>query len=131
MENLLLASTAIDLLAVAVLAWLVWRSGHEHDAALGTQQAALDSLRVDLTQLVQSAEQRTQVLDETIATRTQELRALLRDLDRAESARRPASMGDARREGPDVAEAARRLGADPAEARLLRDLQVSFAARRA
>jgi hypothetical protein len=133
-ESVMLASTVFDLLAVAGLGWLVRRSGQERDAALGEQRAALESLRTDLGQLVRDAEARARSLDETLAAREQRLRALLRDTDPAETMRRPVPAMDFRRSpGPDdeAAAAARRPGADPAEARLLRDLQVSFAPRRA
>jgi hypothetical protein len=135
METLMLTSTVIDLLAVAVLAWLVFRSGREHDAALGVQRAALEGLRADLAELVLEAEQRTQGLARALDAREERLRALLDDLARAEA--RPSAVEPqpaapaAEREADDLREAARRLGVDPAEARLLRDLQLHVEPRRA
>jgi hypothetical protein len=117
METLMLASTAIDLVAIAVLAWLVWRSGRERDAALGMQRAALEALRTDLAELVQDAERRTQALGETLDDREVRLRALLADLERAERAR-------ARTPAAAPPESAERVPLDPAEARLVRDLQL-------
>jgi hypothetical protein len=135
MENLMLASTVFDLLAVAMLGWLVWRSGRVRDAALGEQRAALESLRADLSQLVLEAERRAKALDDALASREQRLRALLRDLGAVEGGRRSAPAAEERHpaagEDSDLGAAARRLGVDPAEARLLRDLQVSLAPRRA
>ncbi len=115
MHTLLFISTVIDLAAVAALGFIVWRSGREWEVALGMQRAALDSLRADLSQLVDEAERRAQALDETLGVREQRLRSLLGDLERAEPARRRAA-DDPR---------------DPAEARLLRDMAVDFGARRA
>jgi hypothetical protein len=109
MENLLLASTAVDVVAVAALAWLLWRGGHEREVALGEQRATLEALRTDLAQLVADAEGRTRELEEMLARREQRLRALVADVARAEA---------------EVEE--RRPAPDPAEARLLRDLEMSF-----
>ena len=115
MQTLLLVSTLIYLVAVAALSWLVWRSGHEGEVALGMQRAALDSLREDLALLVADAERRARVLDETLGGREQRLRALLGDLERVDLPSR--RTADERR--------------DPAEARLVRDLQLNFGGRRA
>ncbi|HZP41923.1 MAG TPA: hypothetical protein VFD84_10490 [Candidatus Binatia bacterium] len=138
MEHLMLASTAADLLAVAALGWLVIRASRARTESLDDQRATLEALRGDLSQLVADAEERAQALDEALAAREKRLRALLHDLGRLEPGRDGARAGRARDErapepaGARAAErgaerAAPRL--DPAEARLLRDLEVRFAAR--
>ena len=134
MGSVMMASTVIDLLAVAGLGWLVWRSGRERALQTAEQRAALSSLQGDLAQLVRDAEQRARTLDETLAAREEHLRDLLRQLEAVEAARRPQAAPAARPtdiDEPASRDAALRLGIDPAEARLLRDLQVSFAGRRA
>jgi len=145
MQSLMLTSTVIDVLAVAALAWLVLRSGRQQDAALGVQRAALESLRADLAELVEDAERRTQSLASTLDAREERLRALLADLDRADgrrsggtkretaaAAKRPPRAPAVPAAGAeDVRDLANRLGVDPAEARLLRDLQVRVEPRRA
>jgi hypothetical protein len=106
MEPLIVATTVTDLAALAGLAWVVWRAGRDRDAALGEQRAALETLRADLAALVADAERRARALEESLAAREGRLRALLVELARAEGAPRAA--------------------ADPAEARLLRDIEMSF-----
>jgi hypothetical protein len=141
MDNLILASTAFDLVAVAVLAWLVLRSGREREAGFGVQRAALESLRADLSQLVLAArEHRLQELLEQIArveAPRRELRrgSLVEDEEDPRDRRRAADEDDARRRSAadddrDLRER-RRPAVDPAEARLLRDLQLTIGARRA
>jgi len=137
MENLILASTAIDISAVAILAWLVLRSGRERDASLGVQRAALETLRAHLAELVADAERRAQALEETLGAREKRLRALLAELGRAEGGARTGAKAERPLERPlerpaaaaarprsAFADLARSLGTDPAEARLLRDLEV-------
>ncbi len=124
METLMLVATGIDVTAVAVLGWFVWRSGRDRDLVLEVQRAALEALRADLAQLIGDAEQRGRALEEALGTREQRLRALLADIARSEARPRPVEEPRER-----LAGAADRLGVDPAEARLVRDLQVSFARR--
>jgi hypothetical protein len=99
--------------AVAGIAWLLRRSGRERDAALDAQRAALERLRGDLAELVSDAEARARALEETLGARERRLRALVAESGRLEAARDAA---------PRV-EAPPRLRIDPAEARLLRDLE--------
>jgi len=104
MNLLLLVSTVLDLAAVAALGWFLRRTDRERDAALEEGRAALERLRGDLAELVRDAEERARALEERVAER---------------AARAPRPPGE--REI-----LARRLGVDPAEARLLRDLEVSL-----
>jgi len=124
MDTLMLAATGIDVAAVAVLGWLAWRSGRDRDVALDVQRAALETLRADLAQLIADEEQRGRALEEALGAREQRLRALLADLGRAE----PRSRADSEPRGR-LASVADRLGVDPAEARLVHDLQMSFGRR--
>jgi cell division septum initiation protein DivIVA len=114
---LLFTATAIDLAAVASVAWLVGRAGREDEARLEAHTATLDRLRADIAALVDDAEQRGHALEQALGARESRLRALLADVTRAESAPRPR------------APKARRT--DPAEARLLRDLDVRLRAEEA
>jgi hypothetical protein len=110
MQVLLVVTTVLDLAAVGALCWFLRRTDRERDAALEEGRAALERLRGDLAQLVSDAETRARVLEESLGARI-------------EGATRSAS-------GQDLP--VRRPGADPAEARLLRDLDMSFGeARRA
>ncbi|TMA41215.1 MAG: hypothetical protein E6J83_12895 [Deltaproteobacteria bacterium] len=139
MHTLLLGSTLVDVVAIAVLAWLVRRAGRVRDAARAAQREALETLRRDLATLVADAEERTRALEESLGRRERSLGALLAKLERAE--RRP--DGDTPRPAAapsgGLPELARRLGlrgkrgggapaeaADPAEARLLRDLEIGL-----
>jgi hypothetical protein len=122
MDHLLLVSTVIDVGAVAGLAWLMLRSRRDRDASLGLHQATLDGLRADLSQLVLEAERRAQGLEQMLAGRERALRELIDELARVE--RRHESRHAPR-------ERDERRGADPAEARLLRDLQLGFGSREA
>src|SRR5437667_11100069 len=138
MHTLLLGSTLVDVVAIAVLAWLVRRAGRVRDAARAAQREALENLRRDLATLVADAEERARALEESLGRRERSLGALLAKLERAE--RRP--EGDTPRPAAPsggLPELARRLGlrgkrgggapaeaADPAEARLLRDLEIGL-----
>jgi hypothetical protein len=102
MNVLLLVSTVLDLAAIAALCWFLQRTDRERDVALEEGRAALERLRGDLAELVRDAEERARALEETVGAR---------------SAPRPTSEREM---------LARRLGVDPAEARLLRDLEVSL-----
>jgi hypothetical protein len=125
MQKVVLASTVVDLLAVAVLAWMVARSARERDASLVDQRRALGELKADLAQLLEDAERRAQAIAETLAARERSLRAAAED----EAPIRPASSQKRQQATPPLVRALTpedlRAGADPAEARLLRDLEVS------
>jgi len=119
LPTLMVAATAVDLLAVLALCFLVRRGRRDREALVEAQRATLDRLRSDLTELVRDAEERTRALDDALASREKRLKALLRDLSARESAPppRPAKpSGDVRD----------RLAIDPAEARLLRDLELNL-----
>ena len=139
MHTILLGSTLVDVVAIAVLAWLVRRAGRVRDAARAAQREALENLRRDLATLVADAEERARALEESLGRRERSLGALLAKLERAE--RRP--EGDTPRPAAapsgGLPELARRLGlrgkrgggapaeaVDPAEARLLRDLEIGL-----
>ena len=152
-ETFMVASTFIDLAAVGGLAWLVVRGGRERDAALAEQRAALEALRTDLGELLADAERRGQALEESLAGRERSLRDLLAKVSRAEEKQaRPTPKRAAEKAAPspagppaaaarplrpaglealrgDLAQVARKLNVDPAEARLLRDLEVSLGAK--
>ncbi len=119
MDHLVMLSTIVDLAAVGLLAWLVQRSNRERDTTLGLHRATLESLRADLSQLVLEAERRAQNLEDALGTREQRLRALLDEIARVDPRPTPEPRRSHRAEEPD----------DPAEARLLRDLQLRFEAR--
>jgi len=94
---LLVASTVLDLVALAA-AWRLFGAAGRRDAA------ALESLRGELAALIADAERRGRALEEALTDHETRLRALLKDAGRMEEARRPRPR-------------------DPAEARLLRDLE--------
>ena len=125
MQKVVLASTVVDLVAVAVLAWIVARSARERDASLVDQRRALGELKADLAQLLEDAETRAQVIAETLSAREKSLRAAADGEPRGRSAssqnRQPATPPLVRALTPEDL----RVAADPAEARLLRDLEVS------
>jgi hypothetical protein len=144
MPTLLIASTVIDVLAVAALAWLVLRAGRGREAALEAKRDALDTLRADLAELIADAERRAQALEETLGAREKTLRALVGKLERPDTPARPAAStrattgaGIVDRAGlPELARKlnlkSKRGGAevdDPAEARLLRDLELAVGSR--
>jgi hypothetical protein len=148
MEQLMVASTVIDVVAVGALAWLVLRTGRARKDAFTEQRATLEALRGDIAQLVADAEQRAIALDNRLGARERRLRALLDESARIEGGDAPG--GDLRidrgaewaaeigvdRPRPAAPVRAPAAGAaaartDPAEARLLRDLDVRLAARRA
>jgi len=109
MQWVLVGATVIDVGAVGVLAWLVGRSGRLRDRMLADQRATLAALRGDLGHLLEDAERRARALEQRLGVREQSLRGLMADPGRAGSG----------------TEALPRLGIDPAEARLLRDLELS------
>jgi hypothetical protein len=112
MDSFVLIATVVDMVAVAGLAVVVWRSTRDWDVALAVQRASLESLRVDLAELVAEAERRAQALDDSLGIREERLRTLVADLERTEAPRR--------------APAPPRRNVDSAEARLVRELEVSF-----
>ena len=122
METMLLASTLIDCAALAALAWVVWRAGREREASLGAQRASLETLRADLSELVADAEGRARELEAALASREERLRDLLLEIAHVQATAHDRALAE-----PAEAPAA----IDPAEARLLRDLEVSFGRRRA
>src|SRR5438445_811126 len=140
MHTVLLVSTVVDVAAIAVLVWLVRRAGRVRDAARAAQREALENLRRDLATLLADAEERAQALEESLGRRERSLGALLTRLERAErrtdaAPPRPAATASgalpelARRlglRGKRGSEAAAPDGLDPAEARLLRDLEVGL-----
>ena len=94
---LLAASTLVDVIAL-VAAWRLF-------GATGRRQgAALERLRGEIAALVEDAEQRGRALEEALGGHEARLRALLKDAAKVEEAKRPRPR-------------------DPAEARLLRDLE--------
>ena len=131
MENVLLASTVVDLLAVIALAVVVMRAGRGGAKNAARQRETLERLHTNLGQLIADAERRARALEEALGEREDSLRALLSDLGR-----RPLSAHDLRPGGADptpltridevLAGDGRRRGLDAAEARLLRDLDVSL-----
>jgi len=122
---LLVAVSAVDLLIVVGLCWLVSRIRRERDATLAAQRTTLEKLRADLGELVSDAEARTRALDAQLAARETRLRTLLHELARAEAATIDGGGPRTRTEEPH----GRRRRPDPAEARLRRDLEMSFGAR--
>jgi len=108
------------------------------DAARAAQREVLETLRRDLATLLADAEDRARVLEESLGRRERSLGALLTKLERAErktdaTPPRPAAAATGA-----LPELARRLGLrgkrgseappeDPAEARLLRDLEIGLA----
>ena len=136
MDILLLASTAVDLLALAALAWIVLRGDRRRQKVVSMQSAALERLHANLGTLIADAERRARALEDALADREDSLRALLADLARAEG-RRPLPSQEVRSSiGSRVTplteldellpDEPRRRGADAAEARLLRDLDLSL-----
>src|SRR6185436_1941571 len=108
MSLVLLLTTVVDGLAVAALVWLVRRTERTQALVLAEQQAALVRLRGELADLVTDAERRTRALDQALAMREATLRVLVQTSARPEEA------------------AGRAPSVDPAEVRLLRDLELSL-----
>ncbi len=131
MENLLLATTIVDLIAVAGLAWLVVRSGRDREIASADQRMALERLRNELATLLDDAEERARSLERMLGAREQSLRAMMIDLGRSEAqpdVRRPAPAPE-RPAAPftrPFAPAAETTPVDPAELRLRRELDLSL-----
>ena len=108
MSLVLVLTTIVDALAVVALVWLVRRTEHTQALVLAEQQGALARLRDELADLVADAERRTRELDQALAMREATLRVLV------QTSARPEEMAG---EEPRV---------DPAEVRLLRDLELSL-----
>ena len=107
MTIVLLATTLFDGLAVGALVWLVHLGERRHRRMAAEHEAVFARLRGELADLVADAERRTRELDEALALRESTLRVLLET---------PAPPEDG----------ARPRGADPAELRLVRDLELAF-----
>jgi hypothetical protein len=99
------AATLVELAALGALTYLLGRARAERRAAEG----AVEALRADLGRLLEEAESRARALEDALAAREASLRALIARVETtdARSSRR-------RHEEED----------DPAEARLLRDLDL-------
>lgn len=129
MENLLLTTTIVDLIAVAGLAWLVVRSGRDREIASADQRMALERLRNELATLLDDAEERARSLERMLGAREQSLRAMMIDLGRNEQAARPAAPAERPAAAPftrPFAPAAESPPVDPAELRLRRELDLSL-----
>ncbi len=122
-ETVLMATTVVDLVAVAGLAWVVMRGGREREVASAEQRATLGQLREEIALLLADAEARARALEETLGARERSLRALVRDMNRAES---PAAESPARPFSRAFTPAADddAPGVDPAEIRLRRELEL-------
>jgi len=105
----IVAAAVLDVLVVGVLAWLLRRTERTQALAQAESEAVLARLRSELADLVADAERRTRALDEALAMREATLRVLVQTAAPRES-----------RETPNV---------DPAEVRLLRDLELSLERR--
>lgn len=123
----LLALSGIDLAAVAALGWLLWRGERLRAAVLDDQQRSLDRLKGDLAQLLEDAEQRAAMLEERLGARERSLRALVAQMDAGQEPRPQPAKPLTRMRVEDLEDDE----ADPAEARLLRDLELSLGRGRA
>jgi len=101
------ASAVVDCVAVGAIGWIVRRSAREREAALDDQRATLERLRADLAGLVTDAERRARELETAVEARERRLRVLVAESGGVEACTPPP---------PRI---------DPAEARLLRDLDGS------
>ena len=128
MDWMMLGSAAVDLLAVGVLGALLARTARERDGTLVDQRQTMERLRADIAQLLDDAAQRTQGLEQALVARERSLRAVLSEIEGV--APRLATLPPPRSASlPSLAmgERERPLATDPAEARLLRDLELRFA----
>ncbi len=100
LPHVVAAATLVELVALGALTYLLGRARAERRAAEG----AVEALRADLGRLLEEAESRARALEDALAARETSLRALLARVE----------GGSRRREEAD----------DPAEARLLRDLDL-------
>jgi len=134
MQTVMLVSTAADLIAVAVLAWLLLRGTRAHAASLQAQREALVTLREDVGSLLADAERRSEELERALRAREKSLRSLIAEVGRLEGRqeRQPeGGMPVMPLTRPSAADGRRRATptADAAEERLLRELASSFPAR--
>src|SRR5579885_3433213 len=100
LPHVVAAATLVELVALGALTYLLGRARAERRAAEG----AVEALRADLGRLLEEAESRARALEDALAARETSLRALLA---RVEGGSRRCPEED-----------------DPAEARLLRDLDL-------
>ena len=124
--SLMIGATLVEVAAVAALWWLAARNGQEGAALLEEQSATLERLRGDLGELVSAAERRSLALEGALAAREKRLRALLGEIERVE--RSDAGTARPAPAGPGESPAAPHRSADPAAARLLRELELRFGA---
>ncbi|HLK11905.1 MAG TPA: hypothetical protein VKW76_11030 [Candidatus Binatia bacterium] len=125
LPRVLVAATVVELAALGALAWLLGRAGAERQAA----ESAVEALRADLTRLLEDAEGRARALEDALAAREASLRALLGRVGRVEQAAeaRPERQHAGAPALGMLARGRRREDEDdPAEARLLRDLDLSL-----
>ena len=108
MSIVLVLTTLVDAALVAAFVWLLRRADRSQVAGLADQRAAMARLRAQIADLLADAERRTRALDHVLAMREATLRVLVQT--------------SARSDEP-VAEA---TAANPAEVRLLRDLELSL-----
>lgn len=151
---------ALDVMAVALLAAVLWRLGREPGAAWSEREARLQAIFDDLRTLVAQSEGLARDLDGKLAGREERLRALLAEAQATVGGRVEQSHGPAERPtrievraddeparptditetarqieslaeaGTGVEEIARRVGVAAAEVRLVIGLKAARAARR-
>ena len=108
MSIVLVLTTLVDAALVAAFVWLLRRADRSQAAGLAAQHAAMTRLRAQIADLMADAERRTRALDHVLAMREATLRVLVQTSAPPDEA---------------VAEAP---AANPAEVRLLRDLELSL-----
>ena len=102
----MLAPVVLDCAAIALVVWFVRRASRDTHTTLAQYRRTLDGLRAELVELVRAAEERGRALTAALDAREEWLHARVGEkVDAPDSASMP------------------RLGIDPAEARLLRDLE--------
>jgi hypothetical protein len=108
MSLALVLTTLVDAALVAALVWLVRRAERSHVTGLAAQHAAAARLRREVAELLADAERRTRALDHVLAMREATLRVLVQTTARPD---------ESTVEAP---------GSNPADVRLLRDLELSL-----
>jgi hypothetical protein len=108
MSIVLVLTTLVDAALVAAFVWLVRRADRSQVAGIAAQHATVARLRGELADLLADAERRTRALDHVLAMREATLRVLV------QTSARPDEQAT---EAP---------AANPAEVRLLRDLELSL-----
>lgn len=126
MDYVMLGSAVVDLVAVAVLGAMLARSARERDTTLVDQRQTMERLRADIAQLLEEAAQRARGLEQSLVARERSLRSVLAEVERVET-RGAAPALSAPPPTLALGERERPLATDPAEARLLRDLELRFA----